>query len=153
MKTAKQKERELIIELNKKGKSTREIAFDLDISKSKAAFWISRYKKTKSLENLPRSGRPTPLTREKLNFIAKAIKSRAIEVKEKSGISSKEVLELIKHKTHKNYSLRHTQRLLHKMGFSLITPRISHIRKDEQAQEKFRHEFKKNLNRNIWAMK
>ena len=34
---------------------------------------------------------------------------------------------------------------MHKMGLSLITPRIGHIRKDEQAQEKFRRNFKKTL--------
>ena len=37
------------------------------------------------------------------------------------------------------------------MGLSMITPRISHIKKDEVAQENFRKEFKKNLNRNIWV--
>ncbi|MEK6808574.1 MAG: hypothetical protein AABY14_02715 [Nanoarchaeota archaeon] len=33
------------------------------ISQTKASFWERRYKKTGSLENLPRNGRPTPLTK------------------------------------------------------------------------------------------
>lgn len=152
MKSAKEKERELIISLHKKKKTVREIGELLGISKSKAAFWISRYKKTNDLKDRPRDGRPTPLTKETLNFIAEAIKSNLIKAKGKAGISSKEVLGIIKNKTHKKYTLRHTQRLLHKLGFSLITPRVSHIRKDKKAQEKFRAEFKKNLNRNIWTI-
>ena len=151
MKSARQKERELIIELYNKKKSTYQIADILGISQTKASFWIRRYIKTGSLENKPRSGRPTPLTKEELKSLANAIKSKVLEPK-RTGISSKEVLQLVEAKIKRKYTLRHAQRLLHKMGFSLITPRISHIRKDEKAQSKFREEFKKNLNRNIWTI-
>jgi transposase len=152
MKSARQKERELIIELYNKKKSTYKIADILGISQTKASFWIRRYIKTGSLENLPRSGRPTPLTKDELNSIANQIKSRMLNVK-KAGITSKEVLELIEHKIKKKYTLRHAQRLLHKMGFSLITPRVSHIRKDEKAQQRFREEFKKNSSKSMWAIR
>lgn len=151
MKSARIKERELIIKLHKEKRSTYEISGILGISQTKASFWVRRYKKTGNLENLPRSGRPTPLTKDELESIRSKIKSKMLEPK-KAGISSKEVLEIIEHKTKRKYTLRHTQRLLHKMGLSLITPRVSHIRKDEKAQQKFRQEFKKNLNRNMWAI-
>ena len=151
MKTASIKERELIIKLHNEKRSAYDIARILGISQTKASFWVRRYKKTGSLENLPRSGRPTPLTKEELASIRSGIKSRMLEPK-KAGISSKEVLEIIEHKTKRKYTLRHTQRLLHKMGLSLTTPRVSRIRKDEKAQTKFREEFKKNLNRNMWAI-
>lgn len=151
MKSAKQKERELIVKLANEKKTVREIASILGISKSKASFWANRYKKTKSLADKPRSGRPTPLTNDELGFVRNQIKLRILEPK-KAGISSKEVLQLIENKTKRKYTLRHTQRLLHKMGLSLITPRVSHIRKDEKAQNKFREEFKKNLSRSIWGI-
>ena len=151
MKSARQKERELIIELYNKKKSTYQIADILDISQTKASFWIRRYIKTGSLENKPRSGRPTPLTRGELNSLANTIKSKVLQPK-RAGISSKEVLQLVESKIKRKYSLRHAQRLLHKMGFSLITPRVSHIRKDEKAQDKFRKEFKKNFDKNMWAI-
>lgn len=151
MKSAIQKERELIIELYNKKKSTYQIADILGISQTKASFWIRRYIKTGSLENMPRSGRPTPLTKDELNSIRGMIKSRMFEPK-KAGMTSKEVLDIVEHKIKRKYTLRHAQRLLHKMGFSLITPRVSHIRKDEKAQNKFREKFKKNLNRNMWAI-
>jgi transposase len=151
MKSARIKERELIIKLHKEKRSTYEISSILGISQTKASFWVRRYKKTGNLENLPRSGRPTPLTKDELNSIRNMIKLRMLEPKV-AGISSKEVLNIIEHKIKRKYTLRHTQRLLHKMGLSLITPRVSHIRKDEKAQQKFREEFKKNLSRNMWAI-
>src|SRR3989344_7297623 len=151
MKSARIKERELIIKLNNEKRSTYDIARVLGISQTKASFWVRRYKKTGIIENLPRSGRPTPLTKDELKSIASEIKSKLIEPK-RTGINSKEVLQLIEHKISRKYTLRHAQRLLHKMGFSLVTPRVSHIRKDEKAQQKFREEFKKKPSRNMWAI-
>ena len=151
MKSARIKERELIIKLHKEKRSTYEISSILGISQTKASFWVRRYKKTGSLENLPRSGRPTSLTKENLNSIRDMIKLKVIEPRI-AGVSSKEVLQLIEHKVKRKYTLRHVQRLLHKIGMSLITPRVSHIKKDEKAQNKFRDEFKKNSSRNMWVI-
>lgn len=145
--------RKKIVSLHKKGKPTREIAYLLDTSKSKAAFWIKRFKETNKLEDKPKSGRPTPLNEKNLKGIASLLKEKVLSAENnKAGFSSKEVLGIIEHKTKKKYSLRHIQRLLHRTGFSLITPRVSHIRKNEKAQEQFKVEFKKNLNRNIWGI-
>lgn len=153
MKTAKQKERELIIKLHHEKKTVRAIASILGISKSKASFWINRAKKTDSLEDKKRSGRPTPLSNKNLDEIKTILKKKLFSPKnKKAGISSKEVLELIENKTHKKYSLRHTQRVLHKIGLSLITPRVNHIRNDKVAQEEFRTEFKKNFDKNMWVI-
>mgnify|MGYP001581705135 CR=1 FL=1 len=151
MKSAKQKERELIVKLSNEKRTTREIASILGISKSKSAFWVKRFRDSKSLDDKKRNGRPTPLTKDKLNSIRDIIKSKVIEPK-RAGITSKEVLKIIETKINRKYTLRHIQRLLHKIGLSLITPRVSHIRKDEKAQRKFRKEFKKNLSRNMWAI-
>lgn len=151
MKSARQKERELIVKLGNEKKTVREIGAILGISKSKAAYWVKRFRETKNLRDMPRSGRPTPLNKEKLDSIAKLIKSKLLEPRNE-GITSKEVLQIIEHKTKQKYTLRHVQRILHKIGLSLITPRVYHIRKDEEAQNKFREEFKKNSNRNMWAI-
>lgn len=153
MKSARIKERELIIELHyKKKKSTYEIADILGISQTKASFWVRRYRKTSNLENKPRSGRPTPLTEQKLKNIRDILKSGFFEAKtNKAGFSSKQILQLIEKKTKRKYCLRHAERIMHKIGLSLITPRISHLKKDEEAQEKFRHSFKKNFKKSIWA--
>ena len=144
--------REKIVSLHKKNKPTREIAYLLDISKSKAAFWVKRYKDTGKITNLPRSGRPTKLTKKKLSNIRDTIKQYLVSNKNKAGISSKEVKKLIEEETGRAYTLRHIQRILHKIGLSLVTPRVGHIKKDKKAQEKFKREFKKNLSRNMWAI-
>lgn len=152
MKSARIKERELIIELYyQKKKSTYEISDILGISQTKASFWVRRYRKTNNLENKPRSGRPSPLTNKSLEEIKLLLKTKLLSSKNKAGTSSKEVLQLIEQKTNKKYCLRHAERIMHKMGLSLITPRISHIKKDEKAQENFRQNFKKNFSRSIWA--
>ena len=153
MKSAKQKERELIIKLHfENKKSTYQIADILGISQTKASFWVRRYKKTGSLLDIPKSGRPTPLKQQELDEIKTALRNNVLAAKsKKAGISSKEVLSLMEQKAKKKYTIRHAERIMHRIGLSLITPRVSHIRKDEKAQAKFREEFKKNLNRNMWV--
>ena len=151
-KSAKIKERELIIKLSNEGKPCREIASLLGIGKSKVSFWSRRFKETGSLEDKPRKGRPTPLTEEKLQEIKEKIKETVLEQNDRAGLSSKEILLFIKKETGRTYTIRHVERLLHKMGFSLITPRVNHIRKDEKAQEVFREGFKKNYKTSIWVI-
>ena len=151
MDDAKLKVRELIVKLSEKNKSCREIASILGVGKSTVSFWISRYKKTSSLKDKFRIGRPTKLTKFKLKSVAQNLLTQA-SIQKKAGVSSKNVLIELKTVTGKNYTLRHAQRLLRKMGFSLITPRVNHIRRNLKAQEKFRDEFKKNFRRNIWGI-
>jgi transposase len=148
-KSAKIKERELIIKLSNDGKTCREIASLLGISKSKASYWIVRYNKTNDLNDKPRSGRPTPLTKEKLTEISEKIKVGLREQKYKAGISSREVVEILENEIGRRYTPRHARRLLHKVGFSLITLRVSHIKKNREAQNKFREEFKKSFKRTM----
>lgn len=151
MKSAKQKERELIISLHDKKKSTYQIAEILGISQTKASFWVRRYAKTGSLDDKSKEGRPTKLKKYVLKTLSKELLDEA-KSDNRAGISSKKLLEKIEQKTGKKYTLRHAQRLLHKVGFSLITPRTHHIRKDVKAQQKFREGFKKNLNKNMWII-
>jgi transposase len=152
-KSAKIKERELIIKLSNEGKTCREIASILDISKSLVSFWVIRYKETGDLKDKPRSGQPTQLTKERLTCISEELKKRLQEQNGKAGISTKEVVKILEEETDKTYTPRHVQRLLHKMGFSLITPRVSHIKRNKEAQNKFREDFKKSFKRNMWVIR
>jgi transposase len=151
--SAKIKERELMIKLSNGGKTCREIASILDVSKSLVSFWIIRYKETGDLKDKPRSGKPTQLTKERLSSISEELKKRLQEQNSRTGISTKEVVRILEEETEKTYTPRHVQRLLHKMGFSLITPRVSHIKTNKEAQDKFRQDFKKNFKRSIWAIR
>lgn len=152
MNPAKLKERELIIKLKKEGKTCIEIGKILGISKGTVSYWDRRFKETGCLKDKPRPGRPTPLNEKRLQEIKEKIKETILEKNDKAGLSSKEILVFIRRETGKTYTIRHVERLLHKMGFSLVTPRVHHIRKDEKAQETFREKFKKNADRNIWTI-
>ena len=135
MNLAKRKERELIIKLRKEGKTCVEVGKILDVSKSAVSYWTRRYNETGSLEDKPRPGRPTTLTEEKLQHMKEKITDAILKQTGRAGLSSKEILLFVKKETGKTYTPRHIERLLHKMGFSLITPRIHHIRKDKKTQE------------------
>jgi len=150
MVSGKEKERELIIKLSKENKTCREIAGILGTSKSKVSYWICRSKQRENLSDLPRSGRPTKLSKRKLKQIYSILREEEL-TSNRSGFSSKRVADLLYKSTGQKYAMRHVRRILKKMNISLISPRVSHIRKDEKKIKKFKREFKKNLNRSMWT--
>jgi transposase len=150
--SAKLKERELIIKLSHDGKTCREIASLLGISKSKSSYWIQRYTKTKSLMDKPKSGRPTQLNKERLKEISETIKTTLRKQAQLPGVSSREVRAVLENETGKRYSLRHTRRLLHTMGFSLIPPRANKYKKYKKAQNKYREKFNRTVKGTLWNL-
>ncbi len=150
MVSGKEKERELIVKLSKESKTCREIAAILGTNKSKVSYWISRSRKSTLLSDLPRSGRPTQLSKNKLKKIYSILRGEESTAKH-AGFSSKKVAELLQKTTGKEYSMRHVRRILKKMNIALITPRPFHIKNDPKKVAEFRREFKKNSRRNIWT--
>ena len=147
------KERELIVRLHQQEKNQQEIADLIGCSQPTVHKWIIRFKKGKTLHTLPRSGRPTKLTKQNL---AKLKNKILINIKKANdsycSVSTKQVKAFIHKEIGEIYSLRHVERIMHKLGFSLITPRPQHIRHDQKKVDTFRKEFKKNSNRSMWAM-
>lgn len=147
------KERKLIIQWDANNKTQQEIAELLGCNQSSISRFLRKYKQKSIIENLPRSGRPTKLTEKKLNQLKKKIISQIEEANNKfCSISTKQLSKIIHQEVGEIYSLRHVERIMHKLGFSLITPRPQHIRHDQEKVDTFRDEFKKNSNRNMWAM-
>jgi len=147
------KERELIVKLNTQRKNQQEIADLIGCSQPTVHKWITRFKQGKTLDTLPRSGRPTKLTKQKLKQLKKKIVAEIEATNEQfCSINTKQIGELIHQEIGEIYSLRHVERIMHKIGFSLITPRPQHIRHDQEKIDKFRNEFKKNLKRHTWVM-
>jgi len=144
--------RKKIISMHKKGNSTRDIAFLLDLSKSKVAFWVKRYKDTKNLENNHRSGKPPKLTKKQLNEVKNYLLDYAPERYggESIGWTTKMAIKFIIDKFGVTYSIRRMQELFRKFGLSLITPRSEYYKPSKLARTAFREEFKKNFNQNIW---
>lgn len=146
--------RKLIVKLHQKGKTQQEIAELVDCSQPTVSLWVNRYLRDSNLKSKPRSGRPTKLTKEKLEKLRKVINKK---IKDKNAkfcsLTTKELREIIHQELGELYSIRHVERLMHKLGFSLITPRSTHPKHDQEKVDEFRDEFKKKSSQSIWIMK
>jgi len=148
------KERELILKWKNEGKVQQEIAELLGCNQSAVSRLIAKHKKHGKVENLERSGRPTLLTKKNLNKLKEKITYEVKVANENyCSINTKQMSSIIKKEVGKEYSERHVERIIHKIGFSRITPRPQHIKNDPQKVGEFRDEFKKKLKRNTWIMK
>jgi len=146
-------ERKLIVKLYGKGKKQEYIAKLIGCSQPTVHKWIKHSKEGRTLKTLPRSGRPTPLSEQNLTELKKDI-LRKIKTanNEYCSVSTKQISETIKERIGETYSLRHVERIMHKLGFSLVKPRPQHIKHDQEKVDKFRDEFKKNFRRSTWTM-
>ena len=146
-------QRKLIIEWDNKGKTQQAIAELLGCNQTSVGRLLAKYKSKGTVKNLPRSGRPTNLTKQNILLLKNKI---SIKIKEENrgycSVSTKQISDIIYQEIGEIYSLRHVERIMHRLGFSLITPRPQHIRHDQNKVDKFRDEFKKNLNRSMWVM-
>lgn len=148
------KERELIVRFHQQEKNQQEIADLIGCSQPTVHKWIMRFKRGETLRTLPRSGRPTKLTKQNLKRLKKKILTNVKEANDNyCSVDTKQVKDLIHKEIGEIYSLRHVERIMHKLGFSLITPRPQHLRHDQEKVDAFRESFKKNLNRNMWVMR
>lgn len=145
--------RELVLKWKKEGKTQQQIADLVGSNQSSISRLIIKYKKMGSVKNLPRSGRPTPLTKKTLRELKAEFKreTRAAN-KNYCSIDVKQFSHIIEDKTKRKYSTRHVERILHKLDFSRITPRPQHIKNDPKKVNEFRGEFKKNFKRSMWIM-
>ena len=147
------KERELIVKWNNEGKTQQEIAELLNCHQSSVSRFLRKYKRKGVVQNLPRSGRPTKLTKKNLSQLKDKILAKIKDANnEFCSVSTKQIGNIIRQEIGETYSLRHVERIMHKLGFSLITPRPQHIRHDQEKVDTFRDEFKKKFNRSMWAM-
>lgn len=147
-------QRELIVKLSKQHKKQQEIAIIIGCSQPTVNFWLQRENKGLSLKTMPRSGRPTPLTKKTIARLKIELANEAREANKKfCSITTKQFSQMINSKTNSNYSPRHLRRILHKLDFSRITPRSQHIKNDPAKVAAFREEFKKKLKQNTWIMR
>lgn len=146
------KERKLVLEWDKKGKTQQEIAELLNCNQSSVSRFLNKYKRKGIIHDLPRSGRPTKLTKKNLKLLKNKISAK-IRAKNNiyCSVSTKQVAKIIRQEIGEAYTLRHVERILHKLGFSLITPRPEHVRHDQKKVDVFRDEFKKKFSRTMWV--
>ena len=145
--------RQNIIKLHKKGKKQTEISYLLDVPQSTVSYWIIRYIKENRLTDKPRSGRPAQLTIEQ----KKELKSILLDFPPKRfggeslGWTTKMAMQYIKDTFNVQYGMRQMQKLFHKFGIKLITPRPEHAKASYAARTVYRMDFKKNSKKNIWV--
>jgi len=95
----------------------------------------------------------TNFSKEKLSLIKSKIVKKVVSKNLKySSCTSKELRNIISKEIRKPISMRHARRILHKIGFSLITPRSQHVKNDPLKVAEFRREFKKNSNPSFWII-
>ena len=141
--------RELVLKWIEQGKTQEEIADLAGCHQSAISRLIAKYKKTGSLKNRFRSGRPTPLTRKTLAKLKEEFTNKARAAnKNFCSINTKKFSEPIQKTTGKTYTTRHVERILHRLDFSRITPRSQHVKNDPAKVAAFRDEFKKNFKQN-----
>ena len=146
--------RELVLKWAKERKTQQQIAALVGCNQSAVSRLIAKYKKTGNIKNMPRSGRPTPLTKKTISKLkAELTKKVRGANKHYCSIDTKQFSDLIEHTAKKKYSARHIQRLLNRLDFSRITPRAKHIKNDPAKVKSFRKDFKKNSIRSIWVMR
>lgn len=145
--------RKKIISLHNKKKSTREIAYLLDISKSTAAFWVKRHKETNNLNDKPGRGTKSLLSKKQFQ----ELKDVLIDFPpsryggKSMGWLTKMAIQYVKETYGVKYSMRRMQELFHKLDLNLITPRTEHVKSSYAARTVYRMDFKKNSKMNIWV--
>src|SRR3989344_1428431 len=92
-------QRNLIIQLDKKGKTQQEIAELLDCNQSSVSRLLYKYEHKGHVKDLPRSGRPTKLTKEKLLYLKEKILTKIRETNEQyCAVNTKQIRDLIHQK-------------------------------------------------------
>lgn len=146
-------ERKLVIQWDREGKTQQEIASLLSCHQTSVCRLLGKYALRGIVQDLPRSGRPTKLTRQNLVRLKDKILAKIKEANnEYCSVSTKQVVDVVRQEIGEAYSLRHIERIMHNLGFSLITPRPQHLRHDQEKVDKFRDEFKKKLRKSMWTM-
>lgn len=112
------KERELIIQWDKDGRNQQEIADLLNCHQSSVSRFLRKYHRKGIIKDLPRSGRPTKLTKKTLGQLKNQILTRIKSENNKyCSVTTKQIKEVVNQEISEDYSMRHIERIMHRMGF------------------------------------
>ena len=127
------------------GKSRTDIAKFLKVSRTSVNKWVSIYlnEGIEGLKEKPRTGRPVFLSVAQQKQLAQFINDKACS-DEGGRLIGADIHAYIEKEFNKTYHTDSIYYLLKKMGFSWITSRSKHPKKDKKAQE----DFKKIPNKN-----
>ena len=145
-KDSRVKERLLMIIHTKEGRTTREVSKIVRKSYVSVSKWISRFNKygIEGLKNRKKSGKPPKMNEEQFKKLEGDLGKSPIEFGYKQPFWDPKLLRIhIRQHYITDYTKRHTQRLFHKFGYSLISPRPRHTRRNDEEMEEFTEALKK----------
>lgn len=137
------RERILMILWLKSGLSSYEVAKRLFCPQSKVMYWKKRFDESglDGLKTIPKQGRP-PSIEKRIEIEIKQ------ELSSMSSWRTSHIAGMIREKSGIVYTRRHVTRLMHRWGYSLITPRKKHR---NSASPEDVAEFKKKQQR-YWVL-
>lgn len=146
------KQRLHILLLLKEKHTQREIAKMLYIANGKVPFWKKRFESEglSGLQDKPGRGKKSKLKEEELSMLMSAIEE-GIQMPDgyRRGWKTKDVTQFVREQFGLDYTPRHCQRILNLIGCSLQVPRPRNKRRNQEAVNEFKREFKKN--ERFWA--
>lgn len=148
-KSGKGKLRLLAAIQRKEGKTLDDIAYSLKKPKTTIYDWLRRIdsKCLKNIYDIKQSGRPSKLSKEEKEKLAKILN----ETPEKQGIpfviwTTSLVQYIIQKMFNVLYKFRNIEYLVKELGFSLQKPRPENRKANKKLQENFKIELKKKFN-------
>jgi len=137
----------------REGYTQREVSSMLRISVGIVPFWKKRFEEEgfDGLEDKEGRGLKPGLDEEELSMLAYVLENGLpMDDGYTRGLKTKDVTEFIENNFNKKYTTRHCRRVLDNIGCSLQVPRPRHKRRNQEAVDKFKREFKKN--EKVWTM-
>lgn len=130
----------------------REVSSMLRVSVGIVPFWKKRFESEglSGLQDKPGRGKKAKLKEEDLSMLVSAIEE-GVHMPDgyRRGWKTKDFAEFVRVQFGLYYTPRHCQRILHAIGCSLQVPRPRNKRRNQEAVDEFKSEFKKN--ERFWA--
>jgi transposase len=128
------KERLMLLKFYYRSGSLREVAREYRCSHGKVKYWKDRYESEglKGLSTQDKSGRPLSVSPAKMIKIKKAVENKC----KKESWSVDQVREYIKKKGGKQYTVRHTSRIIHSWGLAMIKPRPQYAHAASRSEQR-----------------
>ncbi len=138
-----------IIVLAQEGKPKPFIAQSCGCSRALVDYWLKRYNQEglDGLKNRPRRSRPLPFSREEQDKFCKRINAGPKQEEKICVFHGQDVQRILQEEFGKLRSLSGTYKLLHRLGYRLLSPRPKHYKANKEEQEKFKKKFRQKSKR------
>lgn len=122
------------------GQTIPQVAKRMDIAERPLRKWLNRFNKRgpSGLCDAPRSGQPPKINTKQIEKFKRRIRQGVTEQDNVCSLRGKDLQQILQKEFKAQYSLGGTYFLLHRLGFSCLSPRPQHPQADIEAQETFK---------------